>query len=175
MGTCGERASRARQSSFSVPLKAVWALLTTEGCISAACARHQIRLCNQAHCGTAIKTASSNRSRAAVPHAAWPQPPPARLELAARGVVQHAAVVGDLVEGQQQEAHVHALNNGAQAGHGGTHTCRSIFGCSEVRLGAQSQAAGPCRGQQLRHNSHGGQQEVGPPRISGSILAGSSC
>lgn len=38
--------------------------------------------------------------------------------------------------------------------------------------GAQSQAAGPSGGQQLRHhNSHGGQQ-VGPPSISGSILAG---
>ena len=30
MGTCGERASRVRQSSFSGLRKAVWALLTTQ-------------------------------------------------------------------------------------------------------------------------------------------------
>ena len=35
--------------------------------------------------------------------------------------MQHAAVVGDLVEGQQQEAHVHALYNGPQTRHGSTH------------------------------------------------------
>ena len=40
--------------------------------------------------------------------------------------MQHAAVVGDLVEGQQQEAHVHALHNGAQASHGSAHACRCI-------------------------------------------------
>lgn len=53
------------------------------------------------------------------------------LELATRGVVQHAAVVGDLVECQEQEAHVHALDNGAQAGHGCTHTHahEAIFCC----------------------------------------------
>lgn len=44
------------------------------------------------------------------------------LELPAAGVVQHAAVVGDLVEGKQQEAHVHALHNGAEASHRSAHT-----------------------------------------------------
>ena len=32
--------------------------------------------------------------------------------------MQHAGVVADLAEGQQQEAHVHALHNRAQASHG---------------------------------------------------------
>ena len=38
-------------------------------------------------------------------------------EIAAAGVAQHPHVVGDLVEGQEQEAHVHAFNNRPQAGH----------------------------------------------------------
>ena len=42
----------------------------------------------------------------------------ADLVLAARGVVQHAGIVGDLVVGQQQEAHVHALYDHSQPGHG---------------------------------------------------------
>ena len=36
-------------------------------------------------------------------------------------VVQHADVVGDLVEGEKQEAHVHALHNRPQARHGSTY------------------------------------------------------
>ena len=39
------------------------------------------------------------------------------LELASRGVMQHACIVGDLVVGQQQEAHVHAFNDGPQPRH----------------------------------------------------------
>mmetsp|Transcript_20586 Transcript_20586/g.36725 ORF Transcript_20586/g.36725 Transcript_20586/m.36725 type:complete len:398 (-) Transcript_20586:32-1225(-) len=42
------------------------------------------------------------------------------LELATRGVVKHTAVVRDLVEGEEQEPHVHALDNGPQSGHTGT-------------------------------------------------------
>lgn len=42
------------------------------------------------------------------------------LELAAGGVVEHAAVVGDLVVGQEEEAHVHALHDGPEPGHGST-------------------------------------------------------
>mmetsp|Transcript_3993 Transcript_3993/g.12014 ORF Transcript_3993/g.12014 Transcript_3993/m.12014 type:complete len:299 (-) Transcript_3993:218-1114(-) len=41
------------------------------------------------------------------------------LVLSSRRVVEHAAVVGDLVEGQEKETHVHALDHGPQTGHGG--------------------------------------------------------
>ena len=40
------------------------------------------------------------------------------LVLATRGVVQHASIVGDLVVGQQQEAHVHAFNDDPKPCHG---------------------------------------------------------
>jgi len=80
----------------------------------------------------ALQAQQSRPCRAPAAHSAPACcPRAARLELAAGGVVQHAAVVGDLVEGQQQEAHVHALHNGAQAGHGGTHACRRVGGGSE--------------------------------------------
>jgi len=41
-------------------------------------------------------------------------------EVAAAGVAEHPHVVGDLVEGQEQEAHVHALNDRPETGHRGT-------------------------------------------------------
>ena len=51
------------------------------------------------------------------------------LELPARGVVEHAAVVGDLVEGKEQESHVHALNKGTEASHAGAdaHTSEAVL------------------------------------------------
>ena len=41
-------------------------------------------------------------------------------EVAPAGVAEHPHVVGDLVEGQEQEAHVHALNDRPETGHRGT-------------------------------------------------------
>ena len=41
-------------------------------------------------------------------------------EVAAAGVAEHSHVVRNLVEGQEQEAHVHTLNNRPEAGHRGT-------------------------------------------------------
>ena len=38
-------------------------------------------------------------------------------EVAAAGVAKHPHVVGDLIEGEQQKAHVHALNDRSQTGH----------------------------------------------------------
>ena len=43
------------------------------------------------------------------------------LEVAAGGVVEHARVIRDLAESEQQETHVHALDDRAQARHGGAH------------------------------------------------------
>ena len=45
--------------------------------------------------------------------------------------MQHASVVGDLVVGQQQEAHIHALHDGPQAGHSraNAHAHEAVF-CS---------------------------------------------
>ena len=56
-------------------------------------------------------------------------------EVAAAGVAQHAHVVGDLVEGQQQKAHVHSLHNRAQARHGGAHghAGEGIFGNRRIQ------------------------------------------
>ncbi len=50
-------------------------------------------------------------------------------EVAAAGVAQHPHVVGDLVEGQQQKAHVHAFHDRAQPCHGGTnsHAREAVF------------------------------------------------
>jgi hypothetical protein len=39
------------------------------------------------------------------------------LVLAAGRVVEHATVVGDLIEGKQEESHVHALHDGTEASH----------------------------------------------------------
>jgi len=50
-------------------------------------------------------------------HAARPADDDGDLELPARRVVEHAGVVRDLVVGQQQEPHVHALDDDAQARH----------------------------------------------------------
>jgi hypothetical protein len=56
------------------------------------------------------------------------------LELPSRGVVKHAAVVGDLVEGEQQEAHVHPLYDGPEACHGSSnaHAHETVL-CSTAR------------------------------------------
>ena len=50
--------------------------------------------------------------------------------VAATGVAEHSHVVGDLVEGEQQEAHVHALHDRAQARHRRTdrHARESVLG-----------------------------------------------
>ena len=60
------------------------------------------------------------------------------LEVAARGVVKHARVVGDLAERQQQEAHVHALHDRPQASHGSAHT----HALRESAVSAVTQAIG---------------------------------
>ena len=71
--------------------------------------------------------ASRRTSRAADDHG--------HLEVAAGGVVKHARVVGDLAEGEQQEAHVHALDDRAQARHGGAdaHALRVARSRQKVR------------------------------------------
>ena len=54
-------------------------------------------------------------------HAPWSPHHHGNGVVAAAGVAQHAHVVGNLVEGQEQKAHVHALHDGPQARHGCTH------------------------------------------------------
>ena len=51
-------------------------------------------------------------------------------EIAAACVTQHPHVVGDLIEGEQQEAHVHALDDRPETGHRRTdrHTGEAVFG-----------------------------------------------
>jgi len=51
--------------------------------------------------------------------------------------VQHARIVGDLAEGEQQEAHVHALHNGPQPRHRRTHTHALRDRVSEARTEAE--------------------------------------
>lgn len=53
------------------------------------------------------------------PDTARPTNDDRHFELAARRVVQHARVVGDLVVREQEEAHVHAFNDDAQPRHRG--------------------------------------------------------
>ena len=54
-------------------------------------------------------------------HATGPPHHGGNRVVAAAGVAQHPHVVGDLVEGEQQEAHVHAFHDRPQTGHGRTH------------------------------------------------------
>ena len=57
----------------------------------------------------------------------------ADLVLAARGVMQPASIAGDLVIGQQQEAHVHALNDDPEPCHSrpNAHSHEAVL-CSEA-------------------------------------------
>ena len=50
-------------------------------------------------------------------------------EIAPTRVPQHPHVVGDLAEGEEQKAHIHAFNNRPQAGHGSTHShpCETVL------------------------------------------------
>jgi hypothetical protein len=43
--------------------------------------------------------------------------------------VKHAAVIGDLIEGEEKEAHVHSLDDGPQSSHGSTnaHSHETVF------------------------------------------------
>ena len=63
-------------------------------------------------------------------NAPWPPNHHGNFEVAAGGIAQHASVVGDLVKGQQQKAHVHALDDRAQTRHGGPygHASETVFG-----------------------------------------------
>ena len=48
---------------------------------------------------------------------AWPPHDSGNGVITAAGVTQHPHVVGDLVEGKQQEAHIHAFDDWAQPRH----------------------------------------------------------
>ena len=62
-------------------------------------------------------------------HASWSTHHCGNREIATTGVSQHPHVVGDLIERQKQEAHIHAFHDWPQASHGSTnsHTRETVF------------------------------------------------